>query len=134
VNGVAQALDAGDAASAHGAACATVHEKCVELDPAIAGEKGASARVEGLIVFEDGDSSFNGIDGGGATIEQGVAGEECTADAAAVGFDGVVRNGPGAAMDEENGLGWHANFSSYMGRRVSAGWAKGVWPQAQTGR
>jgi hypothetical protein len=31
-----------------------------------------------------------------------------------VGFDGIVGDGPGAAMNEKYGIG-HANRSSYMG-------------------
>jgi hypothetical protein len=103
VDGVAQALDAGDATGPHGAADTAVHEERVELDPAVAGEKGAAAGVERLVVFEDRDCGFDCIDGGGAAIEQSVAGKECAADAAAVGFDSVIGNGPSAAMNEESG-------------------------------
>jgi hypothetical protein len=31
-----------------------------------------------------------------------------------VGFDGVVRDSPGAAMNEKDGFIGHANISSYM--------------------
>src|ERR1700752_2851877 len=44
LDGVAEALDAGHAASAHRAA---IHHQGVELDAAIPGEEGAAAGVEG---------------------------------------------------------------------------------------
>jgi hypothetical protein len=61
LNGVAKALDAGYAASLQAAA---VHEESIELHAAIGGEKAAAAGVEGGVVFEDGDSGFDGVEGG----------------------------------------------------------------------
>jgi SH3-like domain-containing protein len=78
LNGVTQALDAGDAAGFHAAA---VHEERVELDAAVGGEKAAAASVEGGVIFEDGDGGFNGIEGGPASGEDGVARFESFADA-----------------------------------------------------
>ena len=66
LDGVAQALDAGDAA---GAEVGAVHEQGVELDAAVAGEEGAAAGVEGVVVFHDGDGGFDGVDGGAAARE-----------------------------------------------------------------
>ncbi len=63
LNGVAEAFDAGDAA---GAEVGTVHEEGVELDAAVAGEEGAAAGVEGVVVFHDGDGGLDGVDGGAA--------------------------------------------------------------------
>ena len=60
LDGVAQALDAGDSAGAEGGA---VHEEGVELDAAFAGEEAAASGVEGGVVFEFGDSGFDSVDG-----------------------------------------------------------------------
>jgi len=48
LDGIAEALDAGDAAGFHAAA---VHEEGVELDAAVGGEEAAAAGVEGGVVF-----------------------------------------------------------------------------------
>ena len=114
LDGIAQPLDAGHATGAHGSAHSAIHEQCVELHVAIAREEGAAAGVEGLVVLEDGDGGLDRVDRGGAALEQRVAGEERTANAEGVGFDGVVGDGPGAAMNEKDGLIGHANSSSYM--------------------
>ena len=74
LDGVAEALDAGDAAGFHAAA---VHEECVELDAAVGGEEAAAAGVEGGVVFEDGDGGFDGIEGRAAAREDTIAGFEC---------------------------------------------------------
>jgi hypothetical protein len=63
LDGVAEMLDAGHTASLH---AASVHEQGVHLDAAIGGKETAAAGIEGGIVFKDGDSGFNGIDGGTA--------------------------------------------------------------------
>src|SRR5258708_4404182 len=97
---IAEALDASDPASAERGA---IHEQGVELDVAVAGEKAASAGVEGLIVFENSDSGFDGFDRTGAVFQQGVADGEGIGDAEPVGFDHVVGDGPGSAVHEE---GW----------------------------
>ena len=64
LDGIAQALDAGDSAGAKGGA---VHEEGVELDAAVAGEEAAAPGVEGGVVFEYGDGGFDGVDGGGSS-------------------------------------------------------------------
>jgi hypothetical protein len=114
VDRIAQPFDAGHATSTHGSAHSAIHEQCIELDFAIPREEGAAARVKGLVVFEDGDSGLYRIDRGGATLEQRVAGKKSTANAKGVGFDCVIGDGPGAAMNEKYGLIGHANSSSYM--------------------
>jgi hypothetical protein len=60
LDGIAEAFDTGHAASLQAAA---VHEKGVELNAAVGGEKAAATGVEGGIVFEDGDGCFDGIEG-----------------------------------------------------------------------
>ena len=101
LDGVAQTLDAGDAAGAQGAA---VHHQGVELHAAIAGEEGTAAGVEGVVVFHDGDGGLDGIEGGAVLREHSPAGGERVGDAALVRRDSVVRHGPGAAVDEKDGL------------------------------
>ena len=98
---VAQALDAGDAAGAQRAA---VHHQRVELHAAVAGEEGTAAGVEGVVVLHDGDGGLDGIQCGAVLREHSPTGGERVGDAALVGCDGVVGHGPGAAVDEKNGL------------------------------
>jgi len=100
LNGVAQALDTGHAAGLHAAA---VHKESIELDAAVGGEKAAAAGVEGGVVFEDGDGGFDGVEGGCAAREKGVAGFERVADTGLVGASGVGGDGPGTTVDEESG-------------------------------
>jgi len=64
LDGVAEALDAGNTAGLHAAA---VHEQGIHLDAAIGGEEAAPAGIEGGVVFKDGNGGFNGIEGGTAT-------------------------------------------------------------------
>ena len=78
LDGVAEALDTGDAAGFHAVA---VHEEGVELDAAVGGEEAAATGVEGGVVFKDGDGGFNGVEGGTAAGEDAVAGFEGVADA-----------------------------------------------------
>jgi len=99
LNGVAQALDAGDSASAESG---TIHEQGVELDAAIAGEEAAASGVEGGVVFQFGDCGFDGVGGGGSEFEERVAGLERVKDALLVGLEHVVGNGPGSAVDDED--------------------------------
>ena len=81
-----------------------VHHQRVELHAAVAGEEGAAAGVEGVVVFHDGDGGFDGVEGGAVLREHSPAGGESVGDAALVGCDGVVGHGPGAAVDEKDGL------------------------------
>ena len=65
LNGIAQALDAGDSAGAHRA---SIHEESIKLDAPVAGEKAAAPGVEGGVVFEFGDGGFDGVGGGGCRV------------------------------------------------------------------
>ncbi len=124
LDGVAQALDAGHAA---GAEIGAVHQQGVELNPAVAGEKGAAAGVEGVVVFHDGDGGLDGLDSGTAAGEHGPADVEGMGDAALMGGYGGLGNRPGTAMNEQNGvwdgrryrLGAHGLESSSLRRWVS---------------
>ena len=104
-------FDAGDAAGSEGGA---VHEEGVELDAAFAGEEGAATGVEGGVVFEDGDGGFDGVGGAAAVFENGVAGGEGVGDAALVVFGHLRWDGPGAAVDEQDGsAGLHGHSTGY---------------------
>jgi len=101
LDGVAQALDAGDAAGFH---AASVHEQGVKLNAAVGCEEAAAAGVEGGVVFKNGDGCFNGVDGRAADGEDGIAGFQGAAYAEFMGGCGVGGNGPCAAVDEECGI------------------------------
>jgi hypothetical protein len=111
---VAEALDGGDAA---GREVGAAHEEGITLDAAVVGEEGATAGVEDVVIFHDGDGGLDGVDGGAAAMERGPAGGERIADAALMGFDGVVGDGPGAAVDEEGGL-HRPHWASWSLRRL----------------
>jgi len=100
LNGVAKTLDTGDAAGLHAAA---VHEKGVELNAAIGGEKAAAASVEGRVVFEDGNGGFDGVESGCSAREKGVAGFEGAANAGFMSGSGFGGDGPCATVNEESG-------------------------------
>jgi hypothetical protein len=99
LNGVAEALDASYAASLHASA---VHEKSVELNAAVGGEKAAATGVEGGIVLEDGDGGFDGVEGRCAAGEKSVAGFEGAANAGFMGASGVDGDGPCTTVNEES--------------------------------
>jgi hypothetical protein len=100
LNGIAEALDAGYAASFHAAA---VHEEGVELDTPVGGEKAATAGVEGGVIFEDGDGGFDRIDGRSAAGKNGIAGLKGVADTGLMSGSHVGRDGPRTSVDEQSG-------------------------------
>ena len=100
LNGVAQALDTGHAAGLHAAA---VHEKSVELNAAVGGEKAAAAGIEGGIVLENGDGGFDGVESGCAAREKSVAGFKGAADTGFMSASSVGGDGPCATMNEKSG-------------------------------
>ena len=101
LNGILQALHAGDPTRAE---VFTIHQQGVELHATVAGEKGAATGVEGIVVFHHCDGSFDGIDGGPATLERGPARSQCVGDAPLMRRNGVVGHGPCTAMDQKDGL------------------------------
>ena len=121
VDGIAEALDAGDAAGFHATA---VHEEGVELDATVGGEEAATAGVEGGIVFEDGDGGFDGVDGCAAASEDFVTDFKGAADAGFVSGCGVGGDGPCSAVDEEGrvvggGLGHYSDMVVHWRRARS---------------
>ena len=115
LDGVAQALDTGDSAGAEGVA---VHDEGVELDAAVAGEEAATSSVEGGVVFEFGDGGFDSVDGGGSALEERLAGLEGVKDSLLVGLEHVVGDGPGSAVNDEDGAAWHRYRVQGGGGRV----------------
>jgi hypothetical protein len=101
LDGIAEALDAGDTASAEVGA---VHKEGVQLDAAITGEEGALTGVEGVVVFHAGNGSLDGVDGGTAAGERGPSNSQGCGYASFVRCDSVVGHSPGTAVDEEDGL------------------------------
>jgi hypothetical protein len=100
LNGVAEMLNTGYAAGLHTTA---VHEKGIQLYTAIGGKEAAAAGIEGGVVFKDGNSGFNGIEGGSSARKKGVASFKGVADAGFVSGCGISGNGPCAAVNEESG-------------------------------
>lgn len=99
LDGVADALNTGDAAGAESSA---VHEQGVELNTAVASEEAPAAGVEGGIVFHRSDSGFDRVDGGRTAFEQAPAFLEGVEDTLFVSFELVGGDIPGAAVDEED--------------------------------
>lgn len=119
VDGIAEALDAGDASGFHATA---VHEERIELDASVGREEAAIASVEGGIVFKDGNSGFDGIEGGAAPGKDFVTELERVADSCFMVRSSVRGDGPGSAVNEEGGVvrGWlgrHREHRSAWGRR-----------------
>ena len=121
VDGIAEALDAGDAAGFH---ATSVHEEGVELDAAVGGEEAATAGIEGGVVFEDGDGGFDGVDGCATAGEDFVTDFKGVADAGFMRGCGVGGDGPCSAMDEKGrivggGEGCHSDMVVHWRRARS---------------
>lgn len=58
--------------------------------------------IEGGVVFEDGDGSFDRIEGRSSAREDGIAGFQRVADTGLVGGSGVSGDGPCAPVDEQS--------------------------------
>jgi len=97
-DGIADAFDGGDGAGFQRFA---VHDDGVELDAAFGIEMRTKARVECGIVFEDDDGGFDGVGGCAAGRENVPSGFEGAANACAAIFDGLVRDIPCAAVDDQ---------------------------------
>ncbi len=106
LDGVGQALHAGNAS---GAQVFPVHQQCVELHASVARQKRAATRIEGLVVFHNRDRSLDRRDRAAALFEYRIASIERAGDPALMGADFVVRHGPGAAVNQKDGL-WHQHL------------------------
>src|ERR1700719_4652575 len=94
---VAQALDATDAAPAQGRA---VHDESVELHFAISIQETAAAGIECLVVFKNNDSLFDRVESRAAAFQHAPSSGGCITHAAEVRLDHVIRNIPGAAVND----------------------------------
>ena len=103
-NRVAQALDAADAAAAEGRA---VHDESVELHFAVAVQETAASGVESFVVFENDDGFFDRVESRAAAFQHAPSGGGGIAHTVEVRLDHVIGNGPGAAVNDQNGIGWH---------------------------
>jgi len=74
-----------------------------------AGEEAASAGVEGLIIFHDGDGGLDRIESRRTFFQQRVAGSEGVRYALSMRFDQIVRDVPCAAMNGEDGCNFEAH-------------------------
>ena len=98
---IAQALNACNATGLH---AATVHQKSVELNAAVSGEKASPSRIEGRVVFHHGDSGFNCIDRCPTPRQNSIAGFESFAHTRFVRLSGIVWNGPCATVNDQDRL------------------------------
>jgi hypothetical protein len=118
LNGVAEVLDTGHAASFHAAA---VHEESIELDAAIGGQKTATTGVKNGIIFEHGDGGFDSIESRAATRKNAIAGFKRIVHADFMGRLRVGGDGPCATMDEKSGRGIggssHRNIVEHFAKR-----------------
>src|ERR1700756_3087571 len=92
------------AAHASGTKRSAVHNQRIELNLAIAIEEAATASVKRLVVLHDDDRFLYGIQCRSATLEHTPASGNCSPHAAQMCLYHVIRNGPGAAVDEQNGI------------------------------
>ena len=101
LDGITKALDTGDSSGLH---AASIHEESVKLNAPVGGEKASAPRIEGWIVFQDGDGGLHSVDGGAATRKNGEAGFESLAYAGLVRDRGIVGNGPCSTVNDQNGF------------------------------
>jgi len=69
-------------------------------------KKAATAGVEGGVIFEDGDGSFDRIDGRSATGKNGIAGFKRVADTGLVGGSHVGGDGHAPPWTSRVGVWW----------------------------
>src|SRR5579859_1700890 len=99
-NGITNVLHASYSA---GAQSVSIHHQGVKLHAAITCEKAAAARVESLVVLHGDDCCFNRIQGGTTPLQQTPANVESPANSEQMGLNHVIGNGPGPAMNHQNG-------------------------------
>src|SRR5947209_5059419 len=95
---VAQVLDASHTT---GAKRGTIHDQGVELHAAIAVEEAAASGIEGLVVFHDDDSFFDGIEGGAAALEHPPSRGDGIIDTADSGLNHVIWHGPRSSLYDQ---------------------------------
>ncbi len=105
-DGISNAFDTGHAA---GSKIFPIHQERIQLHTPVAREEGAPPSVESFIIFHSAYSSLNSVDGRRPTLELSIPSGEGNRDSALVGRDGIVRHGPGAAMNQEGWCDIHAS-------------------------
>src|SRR5258706_11567481 len=93
-----------NASHAPGAQSSAIHNEGIELDLAVAIQKAAAPGVECLVVFHDGYGFFDRVERRSAAFEDAPSGGSAVADAVAVSIHHVIGNGPGAAVNDKNGI------------------------------
>ena len=79
-----------------------IHDQGVELDFAFAIEETSAAGVESLVIFHYDDRCFGGVERGAAFLKHAPSGGDSIPDAVQVCLNHIIRNSPGAAVDEKN--------------------------------
>ncbi len=110
LDGILDALQGGRSAGAQRRA---VHDDGVAFDAAVEIEMRAVTSVKDGVVFEDHDGSFDGVESGATTRQDGPAGRESALAAGFAGVNGLIGNVPRAAVNnerwfhrDEDGKGW----------------------------
>jgi hypothetical protein len=98
LDGIFDAMETGDGT---GTKRGAFHDDRVTLDVTIEIEVRAVASIEGGIVFEDGERSFDGVESVAAVGENGPSRMKSAETASLADFDGFVRDIPGTAMNDE---------------------------------
>jgi hypothetical protein len=101
LDGIFDAAEAGDRA---GAERGGFHDDGVAFDVAVEGEMGAVAGVEDGVVFEDDNGGFDGVERVAAAFENFPPSLESAEAAGFTSVDGIIRNIPGAAVNNERRL------------------------------
>ena len=101
LNGIFDTAQTRDGA---GAERGGVHDDGVTFDVAVEGEMGAEAGIEDGIVFEDDDGGFDGVERVATSFENFPACFESAKAAGFAGVNGIIRNIPGAAVNNERRL------------------------------
>src|SRR5439155_4104493 len=99
---------------------------------AIAIEEAPAAGVKRFVVFDDDDRFLYRIQCRSATVEHTPASSNRVAHTVQVGLDHVVRNGPGATVDEQNGIRRQRDSSRTL-RTVSKQSSIAIWHHSHGG-
>lgn len=95
-----------DATNPSPAKRSAIHDERVELHLAIAIQKAASASVESLVVLHHNHGFFDRIESRAAAFEGSPSGVNGIAHAVKMRIDHVIGNSPGAAVYDQDRVGW----------------------------
>ena len=100
---------------------------------AVAIQKAAAAGVEGFVVFHDDHGFLDSVERRAAAFEHAPTRSHGVAHAVEMGFDHVVRNGPGAAMNYQNRIVQEESSERKRTIRIAgAAAARTVWAESPT--